>query len=94
VVAVPLITKPFVETEELYATIAIAKTSDDAFKLAVDNMFDFLTGIVGLSQGDAGRLMSLVGNLKFCQVVDPEITVRFEFPKSVLAQLGFTGISS
>jgi amidase len=55
-------------------------------------MFVFLTGIVGLSQGDAGRLMSLVGNLKFCQVVDPEITIRFEFPKSVLANLGFTGI--
>ncbi|HHV65923.1 MAG TPA: acetamidase [Peptococcaceae bacterium] len=92
VVNVPQLPTPFVETDELYATIASAKTSDEAFKLAVDNMFDFLTGIVGLSQGDAGRLMSLVGNLKFCQVVDPEITVRFEFPKSVLAQLGFTGI--
>ena len=33
--------------------------------------------------------MSLVGNLKFCQVVDPLLTVRFEFPKSVLADYGF-----
>ena len=80
------------ETEELYAAIATAKTSDEALKMAVDNMFAFLTGIVGLSEGDAGRLMSLVGDLKFCQVVDPEITVRFEFPKAVLAQLGFAGI--
>ncbi len=92
VVDVPQLPTPFVETDELYAAIASAKTSDAAFKQAVDNMFDFLTGIVGLSQGDAGRLMSLVGNLKFCQVVDPEITVRFEFPKSVLAKLGFKGI--
>lgn len=92
VVDVPQLPTPFIETDELYATIASAKTSDDAFKQAVDNMFDFLTGIAGLSQGDAGRLMSLVGNLKFCQVVDPEITIRFEFPKSVLAKLGFTGI--
>ena len=92
VVDVPKLPTPFVENEEVYATIATAKTSDEALKLATDNMFDFLTGIAGLSQGDAGRLMSLVGNLKFCQVVDPEITVRFEFPKSILKQLGFAGI--
>ncbi|NLZ93664.1 MAG: acetamidase [Firmicutes bacterium] len=94
VVDVPQLPTPFVETEELYAAIATAKTSDEALKQAVDNMFDFLTGIAGLSQGDAGRLMSLVGNLKFCQVVDPEITVRFEFPKDVLSQLGFAGIGA
>jgi len=92
VVDVPQLPTPFIETDDLYVTVATAKTSDIAFKQAVDNMFDFLTKIVGLSQGDAGRLMTLVGSLKFCQVVDPEITIRFEFPKSVLAQLGFTKI--
>ena len=92
VVDMPQLPTPFVETDELYATIASAKTTEAAFKQAVDNMFDFLTEIVGLSQGDAGRLMSLVGSLKFCQVVDPEITIRFEFPKSVLEKLGFAGI--
>lgn len=92
VVDVPQLPTPFVETDEVYATIATAKTSDMALKQAVDNMFDFLTKIAGLSQGDAGRLMSLVGNLTFCQVVDPEITVRFEFPKSVLVKMGFSGI--
>ncbi|MDD4323773.1 MAG: acetamidase, partial [Eubacteriales bacterium] len=60
----------------------------------VDNMFDFLTSIAGLSEGDAGRLMSLVGNLKFCQVVDPEVTVRFEFPKEILTELGFKGFGA
>jgi len=34
--------------------------------------------------------MSLGGELRFCQVVDPLKTVRFEFPKSLLAQYGFT----
>ncbi len=94
VVDVPKLPTPFVETNEVFATISSAKTSDEAYKLATENMFVFLTGIVGLSQGDAGRLMSLVGNLKFCQVVDPEITVRFEFPKSVLAELGFARIGT
>ena len=45
------------------------------------------------TQEDAGRLMTLVGSLRFCQVVDPQITVRFEFPKSVLVGLGFAGIA-
>jgi len=80
---------PFLVTDELYVAIATAPSSDAAFQMATDQMFGFLTGIVGLPQGDAGRLMSLVGNLVFCQVVDPEITVRFEFPKAVLAELGF-----
>jgi len=52
-------------------------------------MARFLTEFVGLSVNDAGMLMSLVGELKFCQVVDPEKTVRFEFPLYVLDQYGF-----
>jgi acetamidase/formamidase len=34
--------------------------------------------------------MSIVGNLTFCQVVDPLISVRFEFPKHVLAAYGYS----
>ena len=43
----------------------------------------------GIPLNDAGMLMSLVGELKFCQVVDPLKTVRFEFPKWVLKEYGF-----
>ena len=52
-------------------------------------MSRFLTEFAGLSINDAGMLMSLAGELKFCQVVDPEKTVRFEFPLAVLDQYGF-----
>jgi amidase len=52
-------------------------------------MAQFLTEIARLPLNDAGMLMSLVGQLKFCQVVDPLKTVRFEFPKSALAAYGF-----
>jgi len=52
-------------------------------------MAQFLTDFAGIPLNDAGMLMSLVGQLKFCQVVDPLKTVRFEFPKSVLAEYGF-----
>lgn len=83
---------PFIEDAEIYAAIASAETADEAQKMAGENMFKFLTDVAGLKPNDAGMLMSLVGNLIFCQVVDPLITVRFEFPKSVLAELGFKGI--
>jgi len=52
-------------------------------------MAQFLTDFVKVPLNDAGMLMSLVGQLKFCQVVDPLKTVRFEFPKSVLREYGF-----
>ncbi|MBN2405219.1 MAG: acetamidase/formamidase family protein [Coriobacteriia bacterium] len=81
---------PFIENDELVAVIASAESLDDAYKLALDMMHEFLTKVAGLPVNDAAMLMSLVGDLKFCQVVDPLLTVRFEFPKSVLADYGFS----
>jgi amidase len=52
-------------------------------------MAQFLTDFVKIPLNDAGRLMSLTGQLKFYQEVDPLKTVRFEFPKSVLVEYGF-----
>ena len=83
---------PFLETEDQYIAIASAETVDKATEDATENMFRFLTDIAGLSEGDAGRLMTLVGNVMICQIVDPQKTARFEFPKAVLAELGFAGI--
>ena len=80
---------PFVETPELVATIHSAATTDEAASGATHRMADFLTQFAKIPLNDAGMLMSLVGQLKFCQVVDPLKTVRFEFPKSVLAEYGF-----
>lgn len=81
---------PFIENDELVAVISSAETVDEAYKMAIHQMHDFLTKVAGLTVNDAALLMSLVGNLKFCQVVDPLLTVRFEFPKSVLADFGYT----
>ena len=89
VVDIPGLPTPFLENDEIVAVIASGETTDAAYKLALDMMHGFLTGVAGLSINDAAMLMSLVGNLKFCQVVDPLLTVRFEFPKSVLADYGY-----
>jgi amidase len=89
VVDLPGLPTPFVETSELVAAISSAPTADEAASGAIHCMAQFLTGVVGLPLNDAGMLMSLAGELKFCQVVDPLKTVRFEFPKAVLEQYGF-----
>ena len=89
VVDMPGLPTPFLENDELVAVIASAESTDAAYKMALDMMHAFLTGVAGFPANDAALLMSLVGNLKFCQVVDPLLTVRFEFPKSVLADYGF-----
>ena len=89
VVDIPGLPTPFLENDEIVAVIASGETTDAAYKLALDMMHEFLTKVAGLSINDAAMLMSLVGNLKFCQVVDPLLTVRFEFPKSVLADYGY-----
>ncbi len=80
---------PFVETPELVATIFSAVDVSAAAQGAIEHMAEFLTKFANIPLNDAGMMMSLVGQLKFCQVVDPLATVRFEFPKSVLKQFGF-----
>jgi len=80
---------PFVETGTVVATIYSAQSIDEAADGAIHRMAQFLTDFAKIPLNDAGMLMSLVGELKFCQVVDPLKTVRFEFPKSVLAEYGF-----
>ena len=81
---------PFVESDDVVAVIFSALTLEEAVKGATHNMAQFLTDFAHIPLNDAGMLMSLVGELKFCQVVDPLKTIRFEFPKKVLAQYGFS----
>jgi len=79
---------PFVETDKVVATIYSAGTIDEAANGAIHRMAQFLTDFAHIPLNDAGMLMSLVGELKFCQVVDPLKTIRFEFPKSVMEEYG------
>jgi amidase len=89
VVDLPGLPTPFVETREVVATIFSAHTLDEAASGATHNMAQFLTNFAGIPLNDAGMLMSLAGQLKFCQIVDPLKTVRFEFPKAILAEYAF-----
>jgi amidase len=79
---------PLVETGEVIATIHSDRDLDQAAQGAIEGMARLLTELGGLPLNEAGMLMSTVGQLRICQVVDPLKTCRMEFPKWLLEELG------
>lgn len=75
---------PCVETEQHVHLIASAPTLDECERLVLRKAHAFLTGAGGLSANEAARVMSLVGDLRVCQVVDPLKTMRFSIPKMLV----------
>ncbi|MBU8917491.1 acetamidase/formamidase family protein [Bacillus sp. FJAT-29953] len=75
---------PMLVSEEKLIAIASAETLDDAAKLATINMHQFLVQQLGIDVDEAGMLLSLVGDLRICQIVDPLMTARMEFPQWIL----------
>lgn len=75
---------PFVETDEVYATLASRATMEEATKVAINNMVDVLMDKTDLTFNQAGMFLSLAGDLKVSQVVNPNKTMRVEVKKTVL----------
>ncbi|MGL5330345.1 MAG: acetamidase/formamidase family protein, partial [Peptostreptococcaceae bacterium] len=81
------IKNPVVETDDAFYTIGSGLTLDDAYKIAIDDMFDLLCQKSDMDKNDLAMLMSLTGDLEICQVVDPLKTVRFKVSKELLGKL-------
>jgi amidase len=79
---------PLVDTGEVVATITSAPDLDEAAQMAVSSMVGWLASSTALGVNDAAMLVSLAGDLRICQVVDPLMTCRCEISKSILNQLG------
>ena len=75
---------PFVETEEVYATLASRETMEEASQVAINNMVEVLRNKTDLTFNQAGMFLSLAGDLKVSQVVNPNKTMRVEVKKEVL----------
>ncbi len=84
---------PSVRTADKLMILASAKSLDKAQHLVLDKAMRFLTEMVGLSPEVAARLLSLVGDLAVCQVVDPLKTMRVELPLNILRKYGWRGPS-
>lgn len=81
---------PVLETKDRWYMIASCDTMEKTSWEAVDKMTKFLfsrSGEYSLIQWIC--LMAICGDLQFCQVVDPLVTIRFGIDKSVMKNIEF-----
>lgn len=81
---------PMVKAGDHVMTIASAKTLDEAGVTATEMMHQFIHGALGMDLQEAGMLLSIMGDLRICQIVDPLMTVRMEFPLWILEKYGYS----
>ena len=84
--ALPL---PFLVTKDAAMAIYSAPGLDAAAEGTTLRMRSFLIDTVGMQPHEAGMLLSLAGDLRICQAVDPNKTCRMEVPLSILDKLGY-----
>lgn len=75
---------PLIETEDKIITIASRDTMEEASKKAIENMADIIIDKKNISLNKAGMIMSILADLKVCQIVDPKMTMRMELEKKYL----------
>ncbi len=80
---------PFIVDKENAICVYSAETADEACEGATINMFTFLKNEIGMTDHDAEMLLSVIGNVRICQIVDPERTARMEIPLSVCDAYGY-----
>ncbi|MEG1779543.1 MAG: acetamidase/formamidase family protein, partial [Oscillospiraceae bacterium] len=71
---------PFLKSNGCAMALSSADTLDNAAKAATLAMQNLICDTLPLDFHDAGMLLSLTGNLRICQVVDPLVTCRMELP--------------
>ena len=81
---------PLIENDTHFGIIVSAESLDKAAELAVQQMVDLLASRTNESEADLVMLLSLVADVRVCQMVDPEKTVRFMVPKYALDAIGFS----
>ena len=81
---------PFLVDSQIAAAIYSAKTLDDASVGATMAMHGFLVKELGMNGHEAGMLLSIAGDLRICQIVDPEKTCRMEIPVSIAEAYRYT----
>ncbi len=75
--------RPLVETGDKFVTIGIGADLDEAVKVALDDMLVMVQRKLNISAEEGAMLISAVGDVKVCQIVDPQKTARVEMPKDI-----------
>jgi amidase len=77
------IPRPRIETDDELMCLASAGGLDTAIKLALQDMVDWLQKDKHMSAEEAYVLVSIVGDVRIGQIVDPAVTVRVTVPKKI-----------
>lgn len=80
---------PIAEDADNFCIIATEPTLDVATESCMAASLEFLKDKIDLESHQIIMLMSLTGDLQVSQVVDPEMTVRFTFPKKFMDSTEF-----
>lgn len=80
---------PMVISEGYAMTLASCVSLDDAAEQAAKAMRRFIQRKLNLPHWETCMLLSLVGDLRICQVVDPLKTCRMEVPLAVFDAFGY-----
>lgn len=75
---------PLIETEDKWMTLGSRKTMEESSDLAINNMVDLIVKKTDFNVHQAGMLLSIAGDLRVCQIVDPNMTMRMEIKKEYL----------
>ncbi len=77
------IERPHLESQTEIMTVASAEGLPEAIKAALQDMVGWLHRDKGLSPEEAYVLVSLAGDVRIGQIVDPAVTVRVAVPKAI-----------
>ena len=80
---------PFLIEKDSLMTIASAETLDEAAVKATQKMHRFLCERLNIENHEAGMLLSAAADLRICQIVDPLMTARMEFPTEIAKLYAF-----
>lgn len=75
---------PMIISDTHVMTLASDEDLDKAVDMAVFNMLSYLKDTCKFDAHDAAMLVSLVGEVRICQVVDPKKTARVEISKKMI----------
>jgi amidase len=76
--------RPLVEFNNRFITIGHGPSLDEAASIALNDILEFIHKKTKITPSEIAMLISAVGDLKVCQIVDPQKTARVEMPKSIL----------
>ena len=78
------INRPLVISDEFISTAASADTMEEASELAISDMRYILETYYNMTPVDAALAIAFYGNLRVCQIVNPQKSMRMEINKNML----------